>query len=75
MKTCEENHEFCSITIQRFWPLQYGVWWNGGYSLPCTMRGGCRSVASFFFISEGAVQGVGGMLPYFSVCSLFHRVK
>ena len=28
-----------------------------------------------FFISEGAVQGVGGMLPYFFFCSLFHRVK
>ena len=68
MKTCEETHELCSIMIQRFWPLRYGVLWNGGYSLPRTMRGGCRSVA-FFFFSEGAVQGVGGMLPYFFFCS------
>ena len=28
-----------------------------------------------FFFSEGAVQGVGGMLPYFFFGSLFHRVK
>ena len=75
MKTCEVTHELCSIIIQRFWPLRYGVWWDVGYSLPPTMRGGCRSVASFVFISEGAVQGVGGMLPYFFFCSLFHRVK
>ena len=74
MKTCEETHELCSIMIQRVWPLRHFISQNGGYSLPCSMRGGCRSVASFFF-SEGAVPGVGGMLPDFLFCSLFHRVK
>ena len=28
-----------------------------------------------FFFSEEAVLGVGGMLPDFLFCSLFHRVK
>ena len=59
MKTCEETHELCSIIIQRFWPLRYGVLWNGGYSLPRTMRGGCRSVASFFFLGRSCAGGGG----------------
>ena len=59
MKTCEETHELCSIMIQRFWPLRYGVLWNGGYSLPRTMRGGCRSVASFFFLGRSCAGGGG----------------
>ena len=59
MKTCEETHELCSIMIQRVWPLRYFISQNGGYSLPCTMRGGCRSVASFFFVGRSCTGGGG----------------
>ena len=52
MKTCEETHELCSIMIQRFWPLRYGVLWNGGYSLPRTTRGGCIIEALRLFFSR-----------------------
>ena len=49
IKTFKGIHELCSIMVQRVWPLRYFISQNGGYSLPCTMRGGCRSVACFFF--------------------------
>ena len=75
MKTCEETHELCSIMIQRFWPLRYGVLWNGGYSLPRNMRGGCRSVASFFFLGRSCAGGGGYAAILFLLLSLFRRVK
>ena len=59
MKTCEETHELCSIMIQRVWPLRYFILPNGGYSLPRTMRGGCRIVASFFFLGRSCAGGGG----------------